>query len=69
MKSNSKRLNAEFEKYLYRLKYLVENAFAKRSIYGLHYLYVDLLQSQMRTYPSLIEMNHYVVDSEIAIKF
>ncbi|WP_416240761.1 IS5 family transposase [Acinetobacter sp. WCHAc010034] len=29
MRSNSKRLNKEFDKYLYRLRHLVENAFAR----------------------------------------
>jgi transposase len=29
MRSNSKRLNTEFDKYLYRLRHLVENAFAR----------------------------------------
>ena len=29
MRSNSKRLNKEFDKYLYQLRHLVENAFAR----------------------------------------
>ena len=29
MRSNSKRLNQEFDGYLYRLRHLVENAFAR----------------------------------------
>lgn len=29
IRSNNKRLNKEFDKYLYRLRYLVENAFAR----------------------------------------
>ena len=29
IRSNNKRLNKEFDKYLYRLRHLVENAFAR----------------------------------------